>query len=228
MKSEFISIVAHQLRTPLSGIKWVVEILLEKTTNGESRKWVLKINELNERMIEIISDLLNAARIEEGRLGFEFKKIDLISLLQKIADEYKIKAEQKKIKFDYSNLPTAIAINADAEKLEIALSNLIENAVDYTPSGGVIKIEIQKNEELVLLKISDSGIGIPKEDFPRLFTKFFRSKNAISAKPAGTGIGLFVAKNIIQNHKGEVWAESELEKGSIFYVKLPLLSLSSA
>lgn len=225
IKSEFISITAHQLRTPLSGIKWVLELSLEKESNKEIRGWLLKIHELNERMIEIISDLLNAARIEEGRFGFEFQeRVDLLTFLDKIIESYKIEIEEKRLDFSFSKKGFKnLYLRADPEKLEIALDNIIENAIEYTKEGGSVKIELEKPNGFVIIKIQDTGIGIAKKDLPRLFSKFFRAKNAISIQPSGSGIGLFIARNIIESHQGELWLESKLNKGTAFYIKLPLV-----
>jgi len=224
IKSEFISIAAHQLRTPLSGIKWILELALEKEMNQEIKNWLAKINELNERMIGMISDLLSAARLEEGRFGFNFQEnVDLLSLFQKTIESYKIKAEARGLNFSYSYDDFKnLRLKADPEKLKIALDNIIENALNYTPKGGMIKIELEKPDGLVIIKISDTGIGIKEEDLARLFGKFFRGQNAISFQPSGSGIGLFITKNIIKAHHGEIWVESKMNQGTIFYIKLPL------
>lgn len=223
IKSEFISIAAHQLRTPLSGIKWVLEVLKEKNQTAEVKEWLLKINELNERIIKIISDFLNVARIEEGRFGYEFKKINLASILRKAVDLYKVKIENKKLNFVFPSRPLLLAIKGDSEKLEIAFGNLIGNAIDYTQIEGTITVEMEKKDNFAIVRISDTGIGISKEDLEKLFARFFRGKNAALVRPDGSGLGLFVAKNIIEKHGGEIYVESELEKGSSFIVKVPLL-----
>lgn len=225
MKSEFISITAHQLRTPLSGIKWALELAVEKEQNEEIRNWLGKTQELNGRMIDIISDLLNAARIEEGRFGYLFQeKIDLASFLEKIANSYKIKMEEKNLDFIFDKQSfDNLYLKADPDKLEIAFSNLIENAINYTHGDGFIKINKEKFNNFVVIKIQDAGIGIDEKDLPRLFGKFFRGQNAISTQPNGSGIGLFITKNIVQAHGGETWAESKLNEGTTFYVKLPLV-----
>lgn len=224
MKSEFISITAHQLRTPLSGIKWALELAIEKERNEEVRGWLGKTQELNGRMIDIISDLLNAARIEEGRFGYNFQEnINLASLLEKIINPYKIKIEEKNLDFVFDKQSfDNLYLKADPDKLEIAFSNLIENAINYTPRDGFIKIDLEKSDAFVIIKIQDAGIGIDEKDLPRLFGKFFRGQNAISAQPNGSGIGLFITKNIVQAHGGETWAESKLNEGTTFCVKLPL------
>lgn len=227
IKSEFISIAAHQLRTPLTGIKWSLETLLEKAKDEDLKKWAEKINELNERMIRIISDFLNAARIEEGRFGYEFQEnIELISMLDKIIGSFIMELDRKKIGLLFDKTVfRSIRLKADPEKIEIVFQNIMDNAVKYTPAGGNIKIEVESVGGYALIKIQDSGIGIPDEEFPRVFGKFFRAKNAIGLQPSGSGIGLFIAKNIVDKHQGQIWFESEPNKGSVFYVKLPIISV---
>ncbi|MEK9147543.1 MAG: HAMP domain-containing sensor histidine kinase [Patescibacteria group bacterium] len=223
MKSEFISIVAHQLRTPLSGIKWALETVFEKKLSNNVSQWLLKIQDLNERMIEIITDFLNAARIEEGKFGYNFEKnVDLIEILNKIVDSHLIGIIKKKINFSFPSKNSSFIIKADVNKLKIVFDNLLDNAIDYTSDNGSIGIKLQKQKDFVIVEINDTGIGIRKEDMIKLFTRFFRSKEAKSSKTAGSGIGLFVAKDIVKKHNGDILVESEFGKGSKFFVKLPI------
>jgi|ETNmetMinimDraft_33_1059910.scaffolds.fasta_scaffold05937_6 signal transduction histidine kinase len=223
VKSEFVSITAHQLRTPLSGIKWASEIILEKTKEIETKKWIEKVTELNEGMIGIINDLLNAARIEEGRFGYKFEKwVNMSALLEKIVESYRIEVEERGLGLDFSrNSLEYLYSRVDSEKLKIALNNLIDNAIHYTEKGS-IKIKLEKSGDSVIIKIQDTGIGISENNFDKLFSKFFRGENAISFRPSGSGIGLFITRNIIEVHKGKIWFESKLNQGTIFYIKLPL------
>lgn len=223
MKSEFISIVAHQLRTPLSGIKWALETVFEKKLSHNVSQWLLKIQNLNERMIEIITDFLNAARIEEGKFSYNFEKnVDLIEILNKIVDSRLIGINKKNINFSFPLKNSSVIVKADVSKLKIVFDNLIDNAIDYTPDNGSIGIKLQKQKDFVIIEINDTGIGIRKEDMPKLFTRFFRSKEATASKTAGSGIGLFVAKDIVKKHNGDILVESEFGKGSKFFVKLPI------
>jgi len=224
MKSEFISIVAHQLRTPLSGIKWVIETIFEKKLSHDVSQWLLKIQDLNERMIEIITDFLNAARIEEGKFRYNFEnRVDLIEILNKIVDSHLISINKKNINFSFPLKNSSVIIKADVGKLKIVFDNLLDNAIDYTPNNGSVGIKLQKQKDFVIIEVNDTGIGIKKEDMPKLFTRFFRSKEAKSSKTAGSGIGLFVAKDIVKNHNGDILVESEFGKGSKFFVKLPIM-----
>lgn len=225
VKTESLSIVAHQLRTPLSGIKWILESVLENKIDKETKARLLKIQKLNEKTIEIISDMLNVAKIEDNKFGFEFQKIDLLEFFGKINEIYKIKMEEKSLRFslDKNGLKN-LYLMADPEKLGIALGNLIENAINYTGKDGTIKISLKKTDGFVIIKIKDTGIGIAEKDFSKMFSKFFRGERAVSAQTAGSGIGLFITKNIIERHQGKIWFESKLNQGAAFYVELPILT----
>lgn len=221
MKSEFISIVAHQLRTPLTGIKWVLETISEKEGNAEIKKWITKMKDLNERMIKIINDFLDASRIEEGKMSYIFKeKVNLVNLLNNVIRIHKINLEQKHLilSFPQHNSP-AVYIKADPDKLTTAFDNLLDNAINYTAKNDTINIGLTKEKDSVIVKITDTGIGIKKEDLPKLFTRFFRSKEARSARPSGSGLGLFIARNIIRDHNSDIRVESQINKGTSFYVK---------
>lgn len=224
MKSEFISIVAHQLRTPLTGIKWVLETISEKELSEEIKSWIRKVQDLNERMVKIINDFLDASRIEKGKMGYTFKEnVDLVNLLNKVIELHKINIERKHLILSFPrhrSLP--VYIKADSQKLATAFDNLLDNAINYTPENGTISFELTRDGDFVTVKITDTGIGIAEEDIPKLFTRFFRSKKARATRPAGSGLGLFIARNIIRDHGCTIWVESKINKGTSFYVKFPV------
>src|SRR3989344_5761060 len=226
IKSEFVSIAAHQLRTPLSAIKWTISLLLDGDAgqlNKEQDDFLKKGYEINERMIKLVSDLLNAARIEEGKFGYEFKDMDLEVFLESLINNYQEVAKRKSISLIFNkkakNLPR---IYADPEKLSLALNNLLDNALKYTPAGGLVTLQLGSQGDYALISLSDTGVGIPSTEQQRVFSKFFRASNVIRLETEGTGLGLFIVKNVIRRHGGEISFSSTEGAGTIFSVTLPL------
>ncbi len=225
LKSEFITVAAHQLRTPLSIVKWAYTAVLEGDFGpiAEGQRTILgKAAIANESMIKLVHNLLDAARIEEGRFGFKFERVDFGAFLKKLYEEKKLLAEKKGVVLTIDIHPKDILyLNADPEKLSIAVGNIIDNAVRYTASGGSVGISLDAEEAFAVIKIQDTGIGIAPEDKTRLFTKFYRGSNVMHLETEGTGLGLFITKNIVVSHGGEVWFNSEHTKGTTFFIKLP-------
>jgi PAS domain S-box-containing protein len=225
MKSEFIMIAGHQLRTPLSAIKSAFDLLLK----GDFGKLAVKQKKVleqcfayNEKLINIVDDLLEIFSIEEGKYYYQFVKTDLKSLIEEASKRYQETAREKDIKFNLlidNNLPE---IKLDSYKIKLVLSSLIENSVSYTPRGGKVDVAASLRGDKVTISVKDTGIGISKESQPQIFSKFFRGGNALSFQPDGNGLGLFVAKNIVEYHEGKIWFESEVDKGTTFYVELPI------
>lgn len=226
MKTEFVSVAAHQLRTPLSAIKWTIRMILDGDAgviNDEQKDLLEKTYLSNERMIVLINDLLNVSRIEEGRLLYNQEDAQLEDIAEEIVNSSQEILKIKKMKLDY-NKPTKPLpkVKVDKEKMGVVIQNLLENAVKYTPEKGDIKITIESDKKNVIFKIKDSGVGIPKNQQDRIFTKFFRAENVTRMETDGTGLGLYTTKNIVQAHKGEIWFESEENKGTTFYFTLPI------
>ena len=226
IKSEFVSIAAHQLRTPLSAIKWTIRLLLDGDAgilNKEQDNFLQKGYEINERMIKLVNDLLNAARIEEGKFGYDFKDMDLETFLESLVNHYQEAAKSKSLILIFNkktkNLPH---IYADSEKLSLALNNLLDNALKYTLAGGSVTLELGSQGNYALISLSDTGVGIPPAEQQRVFSKFFRASNVIRLETEGTGLGLFIVKNIIKRHGGDINFSSKESKGSSFMVTLPL------
>jgi signal transduction histidine kinase len=228
IKSEFISIAAHQLRTPLSAIKWILKMVLDEDSgklNEEQRELLDKGYKSNERIIGLVNDLLSVSRIEEGRFGYNFDMCDLQEIIDIVKDNTKnlIKKNSQSFKITKpSNLPKAYI---DKERILLVLQNLVDNAIKYTPEFGKIEIIIKKQDDKFLkVSIKDNGVGIPEKDKVKLFTKFFRATNVMRMQTEGSGLGLFIAKNIIEEHKGRIYIESEEGKGTKINFTLPLKS----
>jgi len=226
MKSEFVSIVAHQLRTPLSAIKWTLRLVLDQDMgpiSGEQAEILQKGYQSNERMINLVNDLLNVARIEEGRFIFRFTQTPFVGLIKETIDNLQslIKIKNVAVKF---NEPKGgeVEVMVDQEKIKLVVQNLIENALNYSLAGSCVTISLKYDKIGLVFSAADKGMGVPKDQQSRLYTKFFRGNNAVRMETEGTGLGLFIVKNIVESHGGKVWFESEEGKGSTFYFSLPL------
>ncbi len=230
LKSEFISIAAHQLRTPLSAIKWVIKMILDGDAGEltEDQEQLLKKGyKSNERIIVLVNDMLNVSRIEEGRFGYNIQKDDLTKVLDNILESLVELINKKSIKLTVSKEPDFPLLNIDAKKMTLVLQNLIENAIKYSPEHGKISIKMRKDEKFVKVIIKDNGIGIPEADKKKLFSKFYRAENALRLQTEGSGLGLFIVKNIVKKHGGDINFESEEGVGTKFIITLPIEFKSS-
>jgi len=227
MKTEFISIASHQLRTPMSGVKGVLSLLLEDVLgplNPEQRKYVRRANEANERLIALVNDLLNVSRLEQGSLQLRSEPVNLAEVLQTLAAEFQPRAAQYKqtLQVERDGSPDEeMVVHGDPVRLREVFLNLLDNAVKYTPESGRITLRLQASEQRVTVEVSDSGVGIPADKFPVLFQKFNRIQNPLSGREFGTGLGLYFARSVIELHQGSVEVESHLGEGTTFRVTLP-------
>ena len=224
IKSEFISIAAHQLRTPLSAIKWAIKMVLDGDVgklNKEQEKILFKGYASNERIIKLVNDMLDVSRIEEGRFNYEFKKENFLEVLGVAVEHVNALIKSKKIKLRIKHPKKLPLVNMDKEKMLMAIENLLENAAEYTLPGGEIDITIESGTKLVRFKIQDSGVGVPKQDQEKLFSKFFRASNVIRMQTDGSGLGLFIVKNVIKKHNGKINFSSEESKGTEFVFTIP-------
>ncbi|MEK7166878.1 MAG: ATP-binding protein [Patescibacteria group bacterium] len=227
MKSEFVTIAAHQLRTPLTGIKWTLEMILnedEGQINQEQKELLSKAYKSNERMIKLINSLLIVSNLEEGRFIYKLSEIQIEDLIQEIIENFEVQIKNKNIECILNKPEKYLSkVKVDLEKIQMTLENLIDNAIKYTPQKGKIIISLKEENKEIKISVKDSGMGISKQDQEKLFTKFFRSEKALKTETDGSGLGLFIVKNIIEAHKGKIWVESEEKKGSIFYFTLPII-----
>jgi two-component system, NtrC family, sensor histidine kinase KinB len=225
-KTEFVTISAHQLRTPLSAIQWMLERLLQEKAgelNEEQKTLIQKAFEDNKRMISLINNLLNLVKIEEGRHVYKLEAARFDKVVDSVVKFYKEEIKKKKIKFEIQVLDKKLPkIRMDIEQISFVVQNLLDNAVRYTPLGGRITIILRLKEEELWFAIEDTGIGIPKDQQGSILKKFFRASNAVKAETEGNGTGLFIAKNIIEAHGGKIWFESEENQGTTFCFTLPV------
>lgn len=223
-RREFLSFASHQLRAPMTIIKGYANLLLDKTYLGspdKSKPIISKIINSTEQLDRLIKNFLDARAIEEGKMSYNLEPIDLVSLISSIVDEFKFAASDKNLTLNFETSKPLITVNADQMKLHQVIQNLIDNAIKYTETG-FVKVVIKDQENHVLLSVADSGRGISPEIKDRLFGQFIRDKEGTD-KIQGTGLGLYIAKEIITAHQGKIWAESEgAGKGSMFCIELPI------
>lgn len=225
-KSDFVSVAAHQLRTPLTGIKWSFTALLDPETgalNNDQKELAEKGLASIDNTINLVNDLLNAAHIEEGKTEFDIKRQSIIPIAKRAIEDKKLIAEEKKISLsatipDEADFPE---VDIDAEKMGLVFANILDNALKYTSEKGRIDFSVSQERGRVKIVIQDSGIGIPKGEENRLFTKFFRAKNAASVQTDGTGLGLYMVKQIIDRHGGKIDVDSVEGKGTAFIITIP-------
>ncbi|MFO7807401.1 MAG: ATP-binding protein [Candidatus Moraniibacteriota bacterium] len=224
-KTEFVSLASHQLRTPLSTINWYAEMLLNGDAGeitDDQRMYLDEIYKGNQRMVELVNALLNVSRIELGKLAVDVEKTDFREVADTVIGELKQKIDHKKIDFKKEYDKDLPKINADPKLVSIIFQNLLSNAVKYTPEGGGVKLEVSKKDEKVLIKVSDTGYGIPREQHKNIFQKMFRADNVREKDTEGTGLGLYLVKSIVDYAGGEIWFNSEKDKGTTFFIEMPL------
>jgi PAS domain S-box-containing protein len=225
IKSEFVSVASHQLRTPLTGIKWYTEILLHdkkhKMTAGQ-KEYLQQIYVSNERLVRLVDDLLDVSHIETGRkYNVVLKPESVCEIMAEVIENQTIFAKKKKMKIKLSdNEKGKLILQVDREKIKQAFGNLISNAIKYSPIGSGLAIACERKENEVIFSVKDQGLGIPADQQKRIFEKFFRADNVTTAE-SGTGLGLYIAKAIVEGHGGRLWFDSIENKGTTFYVALP-------
>lgn len=227
-KSEFVSIASHQLRGPLAAIKGYGSLILEGsfgTTPPAIKEAVQKMFDSSQSLVIIVQDYLDVSRIEQGRMKYDFSLFNLKELIENLEAELKPTIEKSGLQLSFTLSPQnkTFEIFADRGKIKQVIGNFVDNAVKYTKSGSII-IELEKNNKnnTYLIKIKDTGVGIAKEVIPKLFNKFTRAPNANEVNVMGSGLGLYVASEMVRVHRGRVWAESEGPgRGSIFFIELP-------
>jgi len=226
LKADFVSLSSHQLRTPLSAIKWYSEILLSGRAgklNQKQRDYLLEIQRSNERAIALVNDLLQVSRVQEGKLHLDLSEIDLACLVEDVVQSHRALMVNNDISFhsEIVNGPLPKLL-IDKVKIRRVVETLLINAIKYTPRGGRIQVRLKQDGDQVVFSISDSGIGIPVDQQKQVFEKFFRGTNAVKVQPDGTGLGLFIAHSLIEAHKGRIWFESQEGAGSTFFFSLPV------
>lgn len=226
IKSEFVFLASHQLRTPLSTINWYVEMLMSGDAgpiNEDQKNYLKEVYQGNQRMVEMVNDLLNVSRLDLGTLAVQLVPVDLKSLIE---DEIKANLptiEDKKMITNCEVNAEIKGVETDIKMLKMLLQNLITNAIKYTPEGGKIDIKVvPQGKKEYLLSVADNGYGIPEASKEKIFTKLYRADNVMAKEITGTGLGLYMVKSIVEKLQGKIWFESQVDKGTTFFVSFPI------
>jgi len=224
MKSEFIAMVTHELRAPIAVVEQQLTVILSKMAGELTEKQEQLLSRAKERtkgLLNLIKDLLDLSKIEAGKLVQYKEPLSLQEVIQKTVDLMRIEAENKKIDLQFSFPPKISLIHADRNSVEGIFTNLISNAIKYTPEGGKVRIDLDEEGGFVKAHVSDTGIGIKKEDLPRIFDKFYRVKTKETSQIVGTGLGLSIVKSIVDAHLGSITVKSREGEGTTFAVSFP-------
>jgi two-component system sensor histidine kinase VicK len=226
-KTEFVSLVSHQLRTPLSTVNWYAEMLLEGDAgelNIKQKKYLDEVYRSNRRMVELVNALLDVSSLELGTFVIEPISTDICKLARNVIHEQKPQINARKIQFQFSCYKESSFMRADPKLLRMVMQNILSNSVKYTPIGGKIGLAISLvDKKNIQIKVSDTGYGIPRKQHSKIFTKLFRADNVRENDTDGTGLGLYIVKSIVEKSGGKIWFESPHEnRGTTFYVTLPI------
>jgi two-component system, OmpR family, phosphate regulon sensor histidine kinase PhoR len=222
MRKDFVANVSHELKTPITSIKGFSETLLDGAMKDEATLEAFLRIILNEsdRLQMLIEDLLDLSRIEQHGFHLNIEELDIVILLNEMITLLKGKAEGKNIVLHLAHEASPIFVKGDYSRLKQVFINLLSNAITYTPTGGYVEIDVKENEEKVYIQIKDTGIGIEKEEIPRIFERFYRIDKARSRNSGGTGLGLAIVKHIVEAHKGSISVTSVKDKGTTFTISL--------
>jgi two-component system, OmpR family, sensor histidine kinase VicK len=224
-RTEFVTVASHQLRGPMTDINWALETIVRAPEIAEGNRAIVE-NALAActGLLKRIEDLLNIAKMEEGQFGYKFEDTDPVDFLGNVLADVLPAARKVGVKIYFDRPGAALPhLMIDPRRLSLAIVNILENAVRYNVENGevVVKIDVMPGKPFLEVSIKDTGIGIPSEAMEKLFTKFYRASNAMKAQTEGSGLGLYLAKSIISAHGGEIWADSELNRGTTIHFALP-------
>lgn len=224
LKDEFVSLASHELRTPMTAIKGSLSTILEGYAGEvapQAKEFLTAAYNENDRLIRLVNNLLNISRIEAGRFTFTLKNVDMNTLITEVVKNLQPAANERNIYLKYEKVTSLPLVKGDEDKVKEVLINLVGNATKFTHQGGITVKAVQE-DTMVVISIADTGSGIAKEDLERLFKKFSQVGGNYARPAGGTGLGLYISKQIVEGLKGKIWLESELNKGTTFYFSLPV------
>ena len=223
LKTEFMNIAAHELKSPVTPIKGYLDLIIsDKDANEKIKNWAKISLRNSERLLKLVNDILDVSRLDTDTMRFDMEKISVVDILDEVAEDMKPAVEGKGLKL-ITYIPRDLPdIKGDKCRLAQVLKNLLVNALKFTDNGSISIIAKQKKEH-ILISVTDSGIGISNDELKKIFNKFYQVYTGDNRKNEGTGLGLFICRNILQKHNSKIWAESQVGKGSTFYIEIPYL-----
>lgn len=228
VKTEFVSLASHQLRSPLTAIGWFSELLLNEK-NGKltkrQKEYIHEVREGNKRMIDLVNALLNTSRLDLGSFVIDPVPTDFVVLSKDVLKEMQNEIKQKKLHVNETYQKNLPSINADEKLMRMIFQNLISNAIKYTPEKGQLDVSMNVEGDAIRIMVKDTGFGIPKAQQQRIFSRLYRAENVVQKNIEGTGLGLYIVKSILDQSGGKIWFESEQDHGSTFFVELPLTGM---
>lgn len=240
-RSEFISTASHEMRTPIAAIEGYLSLTLNDKVckiDTKARELLNKAHDSTQHLGDLFRDLLEASKSEEGRMESHPRVVELGDFIERIVEESRFSAQKKGLRLDFlvaaqttretgSVVRPLYYVYVDPDRMQEVITNLINNAIKFTSDGG-ITVGLRGESSYVQVSIKDTGVGIPEQDIPHIFQKFYRVDSSATRTIGGTGLGLFISRNIIELYKGQIWAESKLGEGSTFFINLPRLDVAKA
>jgi signal transduction histidine kinase len=232
MKSDFVSHVSHELRTPLTAIKGAVDLVLREVAGPLTEKqihYLTRVRSNTQHLAGLINDLLDLAKIESGRIEVKSSRVSLSGLVHEVVEALRPVAAEKVIALEATIREPSILVWADRDKINQVLTNLIGNAIKFTPTQGRVTVSASRNgHESVQVSVSDTGPGVPPDEKEKIFARFYRVAEVNGENSKGTGLGLAISKALVELHGGKIWVESEASRGSTFSFTLPVSSPQSS
>ncbi len=224
-RSDFVTIASHQLRGPLTDISWALQSLASAPELSETNRLIVQnASAASQGAVNRIESLINISKMDEGKFGYQFAPDDPVEFVGKVLADVLPAARKAGVKIYFDRPASPLAkVMIDPQRLSVALVDILENAIRYNVANGevVVKVDAVPGKPFVEISAKDTGIGVPPEDIGKLFTKFYRAENAMKSQTEGSGLGLYIAKSIVQAHGGEIWVESELSRGTTVHFTLP-------